>query len=278
MVDGLPAHEEYFDKPRRTIERVADTPEELINWVNRVARPSGHGECVLNQATPTVGSRMPDGSRVTASLGSMSRRGRCRRRATLTKPRSVCDGGRMQTGAAAPVGGRSATATDGETCSRPRPGRVWSAGRGLAGRFAGRVSLRMPELVRPGTARRELLDLLRLARDGPVTDAADSDATQRRHGCCSSCGQHGPAYTSMSRIWEPIWPRALPTLRAPVVRCLSHQTQARPAYCSQLRSPAAGRARAAATGAVIGRPCNGGSGTEIGRENPEAARGRPWGR
>lgn len=68
MVDGLRAHVEYFDKPRRTIDRVADSPEELITWVNRMARLSGHGERALTQATPMVGFRMPDGSRVTASL------------------------------------------------------------------------------------------------------------------------------------------------------------------------------------------------------------------
>ncbi|WP_328380753.1 CpaF/VirB11 family protein (plasmid) [Streptomyces sp. NBC_00440] len=68
MVDGLRAHVEYFDKPRRTIERVADSHEELITWVNRMARLSGHGERGLTQATPMVGFRMPDGSRVTSSL------------------------------------------------------------------------------------------------------------------------------------------------------------------------------------------------------------------
>ncbi|MCX4826197.1 CpaF/VirB11 family protein [Streptomyces sp. NBC_01142] len=68
MVDGLRAHVEYHDKPRRTIDRVADSHEELIAWVNRMARLSGHGERGLTQATPMVGFRMPDGSRVTASL------------------------------------------------------------------------------------------------------------------------------------------------------------------------------------------------------------------
>ncbi|MCX4515944.1 CpaF/VirB11 family protein [Streptomyces sp. NBC_01619] len=68
MVDGLTAHVEYHDRPRRTIEKVADSHEELITWVNRMARLSGHGERGLTQATPMVGFRMPDGSRVTASL------------------------------------------------------------------------------------------------------------------------------------------------------------------------------------------------------------------
>ncbi|MER7817121.1 ATPase, T2SS/T4P/T4SS family [Streptomyces sp. NPDC096153] len=68
MVDGLTAHIEYHDRPRRTLTRVADTHEELIAWVNRMARLSGHGERALTQATPMVGFRMPDGSRVTASL------------------------------------------------------------------------------------------------------------------------------------------------------------------------------------------------------------------
>jgi Flp pilus assembly CpaF family ATPase len=68
MVDGLRAFVEYVDRPRRTIERVADSHEELIAWVNRMARLSGHGERGLTQSTPMVGFRMPDGSRVTASL------------------------------------------------------------------------------------------------------------------------------------------------------------------------------------------------------------------
>lgn len=68
MVDGLTAHVEYYDRPRRTINRVADSHEELIAWVNRMSRLSGHGERALTQATPMVGFRMPDGSRVTASL------------------------------------------------------------------------------------------------------------------------------------------------------------------------------------------------------------------
>ncbi|WUT01757.1 CpaF/VirB11 family protein (plasmid) [Streptomyces sp. NBC_00708] len=68
MVDGLRAHIEYHDRPRRTIDKVADSHDELITWVNRMARLSGHGERALTQATPMVGFRMPDGSRVTASL------------------------------------------------------------------------------------------------------------------------------------------------------------------------------------------------------------------
>ncbi|MFF2217381.1 CpaF family protein [Streptomyces antibioticus] len=68
MVDGLRAHVEYLDRPRRSIERVADSHEELIAWVNRMARLSGHGERGLTQSTPMVGFRMPDGSRVTASM------------------------------------------------------------------------------------------------------------------------------------------------------------------------------------------------------------------
>ncbi|MGW2016837.1 CpaF family protein [Streptomyces sp. NPDC001927] len=68
MVDGLRAFVEFHDRPRQTVEKVADSPEELIAWVNRMARLSGHGERSLTQATPMVGFRMPDGSRVTASL------------------------------------------------------------------------------------------------------------------------------------------------------------------------------------------------------------------
>ncbi|MFE6955492.1 CpaF family protein [Streptomyces sp. NPDC057696] len=68
MVDGLTAHVEYYDRPRRTIDKVADSHDELITWVNKMARQSGQGERALTQATPMVGFRMPDGSRVTASL------------------------------------------------------------------------------------------------------------------------------------------------------------------------------------------------------------------
>ncbi|MGW4784861.1 CpaF family protein [Streptomyces sp. NPDC004230] len=68
MVDGLTAHVEYYDRPRRTMDKIADSHSELITWVNRMARQSGQGERALTQATPMVGFRMPDGSRVTASL------------------------------------------------------------------------------------------------------------------------------------------------------------------------------------------------------------------
>ncbi|MGW7048535.1 CpaF family protein [Streptomyces avermitilis] len=68
MVDGLSAHVEYYDRPRRTLDKVADSHDELITWVNRMARQSGQGERALTQSTPMVGFRMPDGSRVTASL------------------------------------------------------------------------------------------------------------------------------------------------------------------------------------------------------------------
>lgn len=68
MVDGLTAHVEFYDRPRQEVERVADSHDELIKWVNRMAALSGHGERALTQASPNVGFRMPDGSRVTASL------------------------------------------------------------------------------------------------------------------------------------------------------------------------------------------------------------------
>ncbi|MFF0629925.1 CpaF family protein [Streptomyces sp. NPDC004296] len=68
MVDGLRATVRYFDRPSRVVEKVADSHEELIALVNRMAQISGHGERALSQASPSVGFRMPDGSRVTASL------------------------------------------------------------------------------------------------------------------------------------------------------------------------------------------------------------------
>ncbi|MEV6726223.1 CpaF/VirB11 family protein [Streptomyces xanthochromogenes] len=67
MIDGLTAHVEYYDRPRRTVERVTESHESLVAWVNRMAGLSGHGERSLTPATPMVGFRMPDGSRVTAS-------------------------------------------------------------------------------------------------------------------------------------------------------------------------------------------------------------------
>ena len=68
MVDGTRAIVEYFDRPRRVIDKVADSNDELVAWVNRMAALSGHGERSLNQASPMATFRMPDGSRVTASL------------------------------------------------------------------------------------------------------------------------------------------------------------------------------------------------------------------
>ncbi|MFJ5680775.1 CpaF family protein [Streptomyces sp. NPDC093097] len=68
MVDGLRATVRYYDRPARTVEKVADSHEELIALINRMAQISGHGERALSQASPSVGFRLPDGSRVTASL------------------------------------------------------------------------------------------------------------------------------------------------------------------------------------------------------------------
>lgn len=68
MVDGTRAMVEYYDRPRRIIDHVADSHDELVAWVNRMAALSGHGERSLNQASPMATFRMPDGSRVTASL------------------------------------------------------------------------------------------------------------------------------------------------------------------------------------------------------------------
>ncbi|ASY36996.1 MULTISPECIES: CpaF family protein [unclassified Streptomyces] len=68
MVKGTTAWVEYYDRPRRTVEGIADSNDEIVTWVNRMSRQSGHGERQLTQATPMVGFRLGDGSRVTASL------------------------------------------------------------------------------------------------------------------------------------------------------------------------------------------------------------------
>lgn len=95
MVDGLTAHVEYYDRPRRTIDKVADSHDELITWVNRMARQSGQGERALTQATPMVGFRMPDGSRVTASLlTSRPRSSSASTASASTASASSCSGSR----------------------------------------------------------------------------------------------------------------------------------------------------------------------------------------
>ncbi|WP_329127272.1 CpaF family protein [Streptomyces sp. NBC_01465] len=68
MVDGLRAMVEYYDKPRRVIEKIANSHEEVLAWVDRMASLSGHGDRSLDLSRPSTGFRLPDGSRVTASL------------------------------------------------------------------------------------------------------------------------------------------------------------------------------------------------------------------
>lgn len=69
MIDG---HDrvwvEYFDRPTRRVPPVAESDEALVQWVNLMARRSGAGERQLSDPRPMVHFRLPDGSRVAATL------------------------------------------------------------------------------------------------------------------------------------------------------------------------------------------------------------------
>ncbi|MGW7006563.1 CpaF family protein [Streptomyces sp. NPDC054933] len=68
LLDGETVVVDFFDKPRATGSRLFENDGELTGWVNEMARQSGHGERQLSTASPSVAFRLPDGSRVQASL------------------------------------------------------------------------------------------------------------------------------------------------------------------------------------------------------------------
>lgn len=68
VVDGDQVLVDYFDRPTQRVDPVADDDESLVALINRLAARSGHGDRVLNPATPMVNFRLPDRSRVAATL------------------------------------------------------------------------------------------------------------------------------------------------------------------------------------------------------------------
>ncbi|KIZ15685.1 CpaF family protein [Streptomyces natalensis] len=68
VVDGDRVLVDYFDRPTQRVDPVADDDESLVALINRLAARSGHGDRVLNPATPMVNFRLPDRSRVAATL------------------------------------------------------------------------------------------------------------------------------------------------------------------------------------------------------------------
>ncbi len=68
VVDGPRVEVEYFDRPTRRVDPVADDNDGLTALINRLAARSGHGDRVLNPASPMVNFRLPDRSRVAATL------------------------------------------------------------------------------------------------------------------------------------------------------------------------------------------------------------------
>ncbi|GLW19726.1 ATP/GTP-binding protein [Streptomyces sp. NBRC 13847] len=68
VVDGSRVDVELFDRPTQRVDPVADDDESLIALINRLAARSGHGDRVLNPASPMVNFRLPDRSRVAATL------------------------------------------------------------------------------------------------------------------------------------------------------------------------------------------------------------------
>ncbi|MEU6175870.1 CpaF/VirB11 family protein [Streptantibioticus parmotrematis] len=72
LLDGDTVLVDYFDKPQARGRALFASDAELVSWVNEMAGQSGHGERQLSPGSPSVGFRLPDGSRVQASL--LSRR------------------------------------------------------------------------------------------------------------------------------------------------------------------------------------------------------------
>ncbi|MHA4818799.1 CpaF family protein [Streptomyces aculeolatus] len=68
LLDGTRVLLEYFDRPRTEGPRIFHSHAELIAWINKMAAASGHGERQLSPARPMASFRLPDGSRVEASL------------------------------------------------------------------------------------------------------------------------------------------------------------------------------------------------------------------
>lgn len=68
VVDGDRVEVDYFDRPTQRVDPVADDDESLVALINRLAARSGHGDRVLNPATPMTNFRLPDRSRVAATL------------------------------------------------------------------------------------------------------------------------------------------------------------------------------------------------------------------
>ena len=68
LLDGPVVIADYFDKPQSRGSGLFASDEELISWVNEMAGQSGHGERQLSPGSPAIAFRLPDGSRVQASL------------------------------------------------------------------------------------------------------------------------------------------------------------------------------------------------------------------
>lgn len=68
LLDGPRVVVDHFDRPQSRGTGLFTNDTELVAWVNEMASQSGHGERQLAPGSPSVGFRLPDGSRVQASL------------------------------------------------------------------------------------------------------------------------------------------------------------------------------------------------------------------
>lgn len=68
IIDGTGAVVDYFDRPAERLEGLFDSHAAVERWVNEMAERSGAGERQLSKARPTTNFRLPDGSRVAATL------------------------------------------------------------------------------------------------------------------------------------------------------------------------------------------------------------------
>lgn len=68
LIDGPSMYVDYYGRPRQRLRSPFSGRDQAVEWVNQMASESGHGERQLSYATGNVDFRLPDGSRVAATL------------------------------------------------------------------------------------------------------------------------------------------------------------------------------------------------------------------
>ncbi|MGW2863365.1 CpaF family protein [Streptomyces sp. NPDC001205] len=68
LIDGPWMYVDYYGQPRQRLRSPFSSRDQAVEWVNQMAAESGHGERQLSYATGSVDFRLPDDSRVAATL------------------------------------------------------------------------------------------------------------------------------------------------------------------------------------------------------------------